>query len=650
MKLPRWKSLVLLIGLLGCRQGFAQTKRAALPEVNAVPDSLYQLALAATLPDTAHVNRLTKAAFALRINKASLTQRLAKQALALSKQLGYGIGLINANFGLGYYYRGCNKYDSAVYYTQQGLVVAKRLNRQYDVTWGIYNLSRVYSEQGDYSKALEANMEGLALAHAIHSRKAELFQLIESGLIATALGEHTAARSRFSQALLLAQSTHDYLGMGQTYNGLGELNCQQGHWSLAGHYYSQAAESYQHVFNSTGLLAIQLSVADMTDYQGNHEGARRAVRRLLGQARAAALPGQAARAQLVMARTYLATNQPDSARYYAQQSLAVMQHSGVRSDARGAALVLAQANAQLSQWAAAYRYQVLASAYADSLTGEATRRRVAGLQEQATRTRQQAQLSLLGQQSRLRAQQQELSNLRYRQQIFVLTSLIALVLALGVGALWRYRRREHRRLLALRTRIAADLHDEVGSILTQISMQSTLLREGRHAPAQQQAYLDQMVEASRLAARQLSDAVWSIDARHDSATSLLDRLRDHAHEVLPPAGLELIFGADPALPDTIIPLPVRQALYFIYKEALHNVVKHAQAQHVWVRLRLLGSQLELEVRDDGQGIGHQLRPSGQGLLNMRMRAAAVGGTLALAAAEARAGVNLTARLPLRGSP
>jgi hypothetical protein len=93
-------------------------------------------------------------------------------------------------------------------------------------------------------------------------------------------------------------------------------------------------------------------------------------------------------------------------------------------------------------------------------------------------------------------------------------------------------------------------------MLIQISMQSTLLREGRYAP-QQQAYLDQMLEASRRAAHQMSDAVWTIDSRYDSAASLRDRLRDH--DVLPPANVELDFRADASIVTATLPLASRQA-------------------------------------------------------------------------------------------
>lgn len=646
----RWMGYgLLLLVLLGPRKLACQPKpvvAARKAEVSVVPDSLLRLAQAYPHLDTAKVNRLNTAAYALRINRSVLTRQLSKQALTMAQRLGYWVGIINANLNLGYYYRGCNRYDSAFYYTKIALRDARQLHRPYDQTRGLYNMARIYSEQGNYSKALAYNLEGLAIARSIHNRKAELFQLIEAGIISTMLGEYPAAHERFEQALVLAQTLKDYVGMGHAYNGLGDLNRQQARWNQAGHYYAQAAESYSYVCNDTGLLSIELSVSDMADRQGSHAITKVVARRLLQRARAAQMPGMAARAQLLIARAYLATNWPDSAIYYGAQSLAALQRSGVKSDARDAALVLAQAASAQGQWRLAYRCQLLAGAYTDSLTGQVTRRQVAGLQEQVARSRQQAQLRLQQQQSRLQAQQQELRNLRNRQHVLLLTALVALVMALAAWVLWYYRRRETHRLLALRTRIAADLHDEVGSVLTQISMQSTILREGHHFPVQQLAYLDQIVDASRLAARQLSDAVWSIDARYDSAVSLLDRLRDHAYDVLPAAGLEIVFTADPAISDATIPLPVRQALYYIYKEALHNVVKHAHAQQIWVRLRTLGGLLVLEVRDDGQGFGPEPRTTGQGLRNMRMRATSVGGSLSIVTMEMAMGVQLTARLPL----
>ena len=615
-----------------------------LARVAAVRDSIERLLAAQPQLDTQRVSRLNALAFILRTNEAEQAEHLARQSLALAQHLRFDRGLTEAYFNMGYLLRTRSQYDSAIYYSQRALAASVRTGNRYTQTRAYYNLARIFTEQGNYAAALGPSLDGLALARILPNPRAKMFQLIQAGRIELALGESAAALAHVLEAQRLVPSVRDPLGTGYVQFALGDISRKQDQWLAARAYYAQAAASYAKVYNARGMLPVELSQAEMTDRLGYHLAARRAAFGLLRRAQATGTPEQLAQTTLLLAQTWLATARPDSARHYAARSLATARPIHLLLVVRDAALVLAQANDQLGQGQVAYRYQRLAGAYADSITGEDTRRRVAALEAQSARSQQQVQVRLLQQRARLQAQALELERLRNRQQMAGLAVLVAAGLALAGYLLWRYRRREARRQDALRTRIAADLHDEVGSMLTQISMQSTLLREGRYAPAQQQTYLDQMAEASRRAARQMSDAVWSIDARYDSAASLLDRLRDHAHEVLPPAGLEVDFGADAAIEMVAMSLATRQALYYIYKEALHNVVKHAQARQVQVRVRLLGRALEMEIRDDGRGTVAASRPGGQGLPNMRMRAQAVGGSLNFASDGP--GLGLVVRLPL----
>jgi signal transduction histidine kinase len=616
-----------------------------LARVPAVRDSIERLLAARPQLDTLRVSRLNALAFILRNSAAPAAERLGRQALALARRLRFDKGLTEAYFNMGYFLRTHSQYDSAIYYSRQALAASVRTGNRFTQTRAYYNLARIYTEQGDYAAALDPSLDGLVLARTLPKPRALLFQLVQAARIEIALGDYATATTYLTEARRLLPAAHDFLGSGYVYIGLGDISRAQGRWLAARRAYAAAAASYAHVLTAPAMLPVELSQAEMTNRLGDHLAARRAATGLLRRLRGSQAPEQLAQTTLLLAQTWLATARPDSALRYAALSLAAARPDHLRAQARDAALALAQASDQLGEGRAAYRYQVLAGAYADSIAGEDARRRAAALQVRAARGQQQSQIALLQQRARLQRQQQELERLRGRQQLVGLAALAAAGLALAGYLLWRYRRREARRQEALRTRIAADLHDEVGSMLTQISMQSTLLREGRHAPAQQQTYLDQMADASRRAARQMSDAVWSIDARYDSAASLLDRLRDHAHEVLPPAGVEFDFGAEAAVEAAAVPLATRQALYYIYKEALHNVVKHARAQQVRVRVRLLGGQLELAIRDDGRGTVAASRPGGQGLPNMRMRAQAVGGTVQLE--PGGPGLGLVVRLPLR---
>ncbi|MBC6608844.1 hypothetical protein H8B13_18620 [Hymenobacter sp. BT188] len=216
----------------------------------------------------------------------------------------------------------------------------------------------------------------------------------------------------------------------------------------------------------------------------------------------------------------------------------------------------------------------------------------------------------------------------------VWVALTALMLAVAVGGVYgwqqhRGRRREQRWQAehALRQRIAADLHDDVGNLLTQISMHSDLLRETPHTPAQTRDRLDALALASRQAGQQMSDVVWSLHAGPLRLSQLLERMRDHAQEVLPPAGLDVQFRIAPDLPDPELAPARLHNFYLIYKEALHNVVKHAHATTVTVQLAADPAGLTLTVADDGRGHDGRPRPGGRGLANMQARAQAVGGTV-----------------------
>ncbi|MDO7846972.1 histidine kinase [Hymenobacter sp. M29] len=219
------------------------------------------------------------------------------------------------------------------------------------------------------------------------------------------------------------------------------------------------------------------------------------------------------------------------------------------------------------------------------------------------------------------------------------------VLAFGLAAAsayWLHRRRLARALreARLRTSIAADLHDEVGTLLTRVSVQAELLRG---LPADlQDAALDRLLRNSRAAASTMRDVVWGIDARADSAGSLFDRMREYLDQTAAAAGWQTELSTTDWPDTTPLPPAVRQSVYRIFKEAVTNAVRHAQgATLLRVQMSRRANQLVLSITDDGGPQPARLTRTGMGLLNMAQRAAGLGGHLR---AEARAGGGFEVRL------
>ncbi|TDQ11546.1 sensor histidine kinase [Pedobacter metabolipauper] len=190
---------------------------------------------------------------------------------------------------------------------------------------------------------------------------------------------------------------------------------------------------------------------------------------------------------------------------------------------------------------------------------------------------------------------------------------------------YRGRIEKARKESLLRARIASDLHDEVGSVLTGISLQADfLLYSGEDI---NRKYLKQIGESSREAISMMGDIVWSIDSRNDNTDELLDKMRDYLLSILQTQGIQSEFETNPTYPH--IPQLIRQNTYLIFKEAINNISKHASATLVNVSLKYENKLLTLKVRDNGIGFPSSYKARGQGIRNMKMRAGRMKATLTI---------------------
>ncbi|MCW5910621.1 MAG: hypothetical protein KIT62_06075 [Cyclobacteriaceae bacterium] len=206
-------------------------------------------------------------------------------------------------------------------------------------------------------------------------------------------------------------------------------------------------------------------------------------------------------------------------------------------------------------------------------------------------------------------------------------SFVVLALASILYALHRYRLAQSLQLERLRTKIASDLHDEVGSSLTRISIYSELVQNGL-SDKEKANYLSAIGGLSREVVSTMSDMVWSIDNGNDTLEALIIRMKDFATEVLNAKNIAFSFTTNDHEGRKIIEPAVRQNIYLIFKEAINNIVKHAGATHVSVSL-IYHNQLELKIADNGIGLPQSQQRTGNGLRNMQRRAKTIQANLTL---------------------
>ena len=223
----------------------------------------------------------------------------------------------------------------------------------------------------------------------------------------------------------------------------------------------------------------------------------------------------------------------------------------------------------------------------------------------------------------------------------------ALTLAGSVAAFvtWTLRRRHRARIERLerlhaveqeRARIAQDIHDDLGASLTQIALLSELAQSQLDEPQAARGHLDHIFTNARNLARATDEIVWALHPKNNAVELSLSFLTRFAQEYLRVAGIACRLDFPTELPDASLPSATRHHLYLALKEALNNVVKHANATEVWLRLACGEGQLSLTIEDNGCGFDPQLVPGGEkpasgarrghGLDSMAQRMKAAGGT------------------------
>jgi len=181
-----------------------------------------------------------------------------------------------------------------------------------------------------------------------------------------------------------------------------------------------------------------------------------------------------------------------------------------------------------------------------------------------------------------------------------------------------------------RARIAQDLHDDLGSSLTRISLLSGLLRTDKDNPDLVEAHAAKLSQSADQTVRALEEIVWAVRPGSDSLQSLVDYIAHFASELFAGTATHCRLDLPHDLPARPLPPDVRHNIFLIVKEALTNALKHASAREVNVQAKVASGLLEISIQDDGKGstpTTPKVEGKRHGLENMRHRAEVIGGVL-----------------------
>ncbi len=183
---------------------------------------------------------------------------------------------------------------------------------------------------------------------------------------------------------------------------------------------------------------------------------------------------------------------------------------------------------------------------------------------------------------------------------------------------------------AERNRIARELHDDIGSSLSSISIFAALaLTELSKDTEKAHALIERVKQKNQEVSDTISDLIWAIYSKNDTMGSLITRVRNFGFDVLTAKGIEVKIEDDFRLKDASLNIELKKNLLLFFKEALNNIAKYSEARQVIVVIEFDEHMVHIRIMDNGKGFDPKLVKTGNGLAGFQARAGAIGGTFKL---------------------
>ncbi|MDB5024224.1 MAG: hypothetical protein JWP78_1979 [Mucilaginibacter sp.] len=484
----------------------------------------------------------------------------AKQALTLAEKLNYENGIFNAEIWSSISLSTLGNYPLAIDFGFKALKISNSNRPFLPKIKANSVLAYCYFFLGDYKTSLYYDREIVKIA-----RKYAPDSL---AFISADISRNFEAMNQPDSALYYAKvsyrglkawhyldaNTHIFVTLGNAY-------LSKGNSDSALYYYKAGISAAIRGYMETDLIDMYYGIARVYNNQNHPDSAIRYTKKILADKLAKAYPIGVLNAANLLSNIYQLQKEPDSSLKYLRKSIALK----------------------------------------DSLFN---REKIIAVQN--------INYKELEAQKGIEAAKVELRN----QFIFYfsLAGLIGLLVIAGI----LLRNKRLRELQNMRNRIADDLHDDIGSTLSSITIMSELAKA---KSPEASSLLASIEERTSTIQESMSDIVWAVNPKNDRFENVLQRMNEFAAEILDAKNIELEFTSAASLSNLKIPMGQRKNFYLFFKEVINNAAKYSDAKKVTVYIDQKDHRVEMNIQDDGKGFDTANLSAGNGMHTLRRRAA-----------------------------
>jgi signal transduction histidine kinase len=477
-------------------------------------------------------------------------------------------------------------------------------------------------EESNYHKALDFFVRAVRLyENPLSDYYGQCLALSNIGNIEYRLGNYELALDYARQSMVIAKRRMFTPQVGYAHKLFGRIYRKQKKYDEALEEYKQGYRVYLAMDDKRSVSELLQNIGNIYFDKQQYTDALTNYYQALKQAKSIASKPLIANDYSCIGQAYMMLNKNDKALLYLDSSRVAAQALGNRYLLIDNYEAMSQIYEGKGDYKKALAIHHLFVQVKDSITQSENRSLSEETQARYELEKKEARIALL-------EKDKELKTLALgRQRAIQAGTAIALLLVIIIALLLinRYRVKSQVKRLAeierMRNAIARDLHDDIGSTLSTINLISKIaMRENAREVG---AHLHRIAEQSSLMMENMSDMVWSINPVNDSLQKVLVKMKVFASEILEPKNISYRFSGEESLNGLILDADKRKNLFLIFKEAVNNAAKYSGATEVEISLEQTGNTLRMKVADNGQGFDMQQTASGNGLVNMNVRAKAL---------------------------
>ncbi len=588
--------------------------------------------------------------------------------------------LMSVNNNIGNIYRDQGNYPEALKYYLEALKTSEEFGDRKVAANVHSNIGLIYKEQGNYSEALNKYLLALELREEIGDKKGISISYTNIGVIYLLTGNYAEALKNHFASLKIKEASGDLKGIGTSYMSIGDVYFHQGDYTHAYNSYDTALFIMGEIRNKQGMAEGNVKMAQLQIRLNNFVKAGNYLKEGLTHSQAVGNKEllMECYASLALLDSALGNYQPALENYKMHvlykdsllnevnsQQIARMktQYETEKKDREietlnreneFKALQLKQGHtAMLASRLDAERKRNEISLL--SKTGQLQKMALEKQNEELDKNHLEAQakdanLKRIAAEKELQAA--ELSKQKTIRNLGMV--IFALVVISGALAFKRFRQDQVRKGIEERARISRDLHDEIGASLSSIHIMSAFAGESLdNSQPDAKQWMSRIGENTKVMMEKMRDIVWTLNPAQDHSGNIIARMNQFISHILEPKNIACRFTADEKAGDSLNGFVPRRNVYLIFKEAVNNAAKYSECSEMNIVLKVENRSLHLTIADNGKGFDsvHQdsLRNNGMltgnGLYNMRQRAAEINGTINIQSSPGK-GTSVDLVLPL----